>query len=137
MKAAWRALPFSPYAGFMETITFVMNSAFDFGGAIAVSNPLKLNVSDVNFASNKAEAGGAISVASAEGAAAEFQRCRFERNRGTRGGALYFNGEGKRWLQDSSLRLNVAGETPVRRILSVLTCRNNTFVSLVTGISSF
>lgn len=89
---------------------FVGNTARDFGGALSLANPVALNVSDVTFASNVAESGGAVSVTSTDWAIADFQRCQFESNKGTRGGALYFNGDGQRLIHDSSLRLNVAGE---------------------------
>lgn len=95
----------------METVSFIENTALDFGGAISLANPVKLNMTDVTFASNKAESGGAIAVTSTDWTTGDFQRCRFESNSGTRGGALFFNGVGQRLLQDSSFRLNIAGET--------------------------
>lgn len=91
-------------------MSFVGNTALDFGGALSLANPVTLNVSDATFTSNVAESGGAVSVTSTDWAIADFQRCEFESNKGTRGGALYFNGDGQRLIHDSSLRLNVAGE---------------------------
>lgn len=96
----------------METISFVENTAFDYGGAISLANPISVHISDVAFTLNRAESGGAVALTSTVMASAELQRCRFEYNNATRGGALYFSGEGQTFLHGSSFRHNVAGETP-------------------------
>lgn len=93
------------------TIVFIGNTAFDFGGALSLANPAKLNISDSAFRLNEAESGGAVSLTSTVRETAGFHRCQFETNKGTDGGALHLNGEGKRFLQESYFRLNVAGET--------------------------
>lgn len=97
----------------VETIVFIGNTAFDYGGAISIADPDQLNISDVVFVLNEAESGGALGLTSTSWATGDFQRCRFESNKGTRGGALYLDGEGQRILHDSSFRFNVAGETIV------------------------
>lgn len=94
-----------------ETISFIDNTALDFGGAISVANPVKLNISYVRFAFNEAESGGAVVVTSTAKATTDFQRCRFEYNKATSGGGLYSSGEGQSFLQGSVFRYNVAGET--------------------------
>lgn len=94
----------------IETISFIGNAAFDFGGAISIVNPVKLNISDVTFAFNEAETGGAVVLTSTVRTTADFQRCRFEYNEATSGGGLYLSGEGHRFLRDSVFRSNVAGE---------------------------
>lgn len=104
----------------METITFIDNRALDNGGAISSVNPSELSISDTLFVLNTAKSGGAVRLASTSRSTAIFQRCRFESNNGTRGGALRFDGEGQRIIQDSSFRRNVAGETLSSGISSVL-----------------
>lgn len=95
----------------IETISFIDNTALDFGGAISVANSVKLNISYVRFAFNEAESGGAVVVTSTAKATAGFQRCRFECNKATSGGGLYLSGEGHSFLQGSVFRYNVAGKT--------------------------
>ena len=95
----------------IEGISFIENTAFDCGGAISIANPVSLKISDVAFYFNEADSGGAVALTSTVWATAEFQSCRFEYNKATRGGALYFSGEGQRFVRGSLFRYNIAGET--------------------------
>lgn len=100
-------------------ISFIENSAVDYGGAISTANPTKIHITDAIFSLNKTESGGAVGLISTSLATAEFLRCRFESNKGTRGGGLFLDGDGQRFLHGSLCRLNVAGETTSRGISSV------------------
>lgn len=106
------ALQFELYS--IETISFIENAAFDYGGAISIANPVMLNISGVNFAFNEADSGGAVALTSTVRGTAEFQHCRFEYNKATHGGALYLSGDGSRLLQGSMLRYNIAGKISFR-----------------------
>lgn len=126
-------------SGFKEGIHFIGNTAIDYGGAISIANADKLNVSDVVFTFNKAEFGGAVGLTSTRWATAKFQRCRFESNKGTSGGALHIDGKGQRTLHDSSFRLNVAGETSSRSVSTLLASRDidtNTLIVVVTSVNN-
>ena len=92
-------------------IFFVENFALEFGGALSLANYVEVNISDVTFKMNEAESGGAVSLTSTTWTTANLKRCRFEENKGTRGGALFLDGNGLGILFDSSFWLNVAGET--------------------------
>lgn len=100
----------------IDTISFVGNTASDYGGAISIGDLDNLNMSDVSFISNEAESGGAVGLTSTKWATAGFQRCRFESNKATRGGALFLDGEVQSICHDSSFRLNVAGEASSIRV---------------------
>lgn len=103
----------------IEAISFIENTAIDFGGALSLANYVELNTSDVTFHMNKAKSGGAVSLTSTMGSTADFKRCQFEQNNGTSGGALFWNGRGLGHLQGCSFRLNVAGETYLRGIYNL------------------
>ena len=92
-------------------ISFVENSALEFGGALSLADYVEVNISDVTFKMNEAESGGAVSLASTTWSTADLKRCQFEKNKGTRGGALFLDGKGLGLLQDSFFWLNVARET--------------------------
>lgn len=94
----------------IKTTSFIKNAAFDYGGAISIVNPVRLNISDVTFAFNEADSGGAVVLTSTVRTTANFLRCRFEYNEATSGGGLYLSGEGQRFLRGSVFRSNVAGE---------------------------
>lgn len=97
--------------GLNETISFVENTAFGYGGAISLTNPVNVNISNVAFTLNSAESGGAAAITSSVWAPAGVKRCRFESNNATRGGGLHISGEIQTFLEQSSFRRNVAGET--------------------------
>lgn len=122
----------------IDTISFVENTAADYGGAISISvaNPVKLNFSDASFAFNQAVSGGAVALTSTIWETAEFQRCRFEYNNATRGGGLFLSGEGHRFLQGSLFRYNVAGETPSKARYTLLVSRVNSLVALANVITA-
>ena len=92
-------------------IFFIANSALEFGGALSLADNVEVNISDVTFKMNEAESGGAVSLTSTIWTTADLKRCRFEKNKGTRGGALFLDGRGLRLVHESSFWLNVAGET--------------------------
>lgn len=102
----------------IETISFVENTAFDYGGAVSIANPTNLNISGVRFSFNEAGSGGAVALVSTVWGAAEFQHCRFEYNKATHGGALYLSGEGQRFLQGSVFRYNIAGKSSSRETIA-------------------
>lgn len=88
-------------------------------------------MSDVMFTLNTAESGGAVGLTSTEWAIADFRRCRFESNNGTRGGAIYLDGEGHRIIKDSSFRLNIAGESSSRYMRISLAIRISTMNNIL------
>ena len=94
-----------------EEIFFVENSALEFGGALSLADYVEVNISDVTFSMNEAESGGAVSLTSTTWTTADLKRCRFDKNKGTRGGAIFLDAKGLGLLHDSSFWLNVAGET--------------------------
>ena len=101
-------------------ISFVENTAVLDGGAISLTDPIDVDIISASFASNEAAFGGAVSMTSAIGTTVWFERCRFESNDASNGGALYLiNGgtsdaEASNLVQDSVFRRNVAGESPPR-----------------------
>lgn len=103
---------------------------------MSIANANKLNVSDVVFTLNTAEFGGAVGLASTRWATAKFQRCRFESNKGTSGGALHIDGKGQRTLHDSSFRLNVAGEASSRSVSTFLASRIIDINALIVVLTS-
>lgn len=117
------------------TISFINNTAIEFGGALSLADYVELDISDVTFYKNKAEFGGAVSLTSAAWATANFSRCLFEGNQATSGGALDSSGKGLAILQRSSFWLNVAGEPWLIRVSTLLGSKVNECVPLVNGIS--
>lgn len=104
-----------------ETISFIQNTALDYGGAISLANPDELNLTGVIFTFNEAGFGGAVALASTVWAPAQIQRCSFEYNNATNGGAMYLSGVGQTLLQGSFFRYNVAGEV-LLKFMHVVLC---------------
>lgn len=99
------------------TISFIDNTALVDGGAILLTNPDEVFIRDVEFSSNEAMFGGAVSLtSSAAESPVEFELCQFQSNNASRGGALYLNGEGQGMIRDSGFYDNVAGENSSRGV---------------------
>lgn len=90
---------------------FTDNIAEADGGGISMTGPIMVNVSEAKFASNTAELGGAISLGSPDGNSRTYDKCSFNDNKGSDGGALYlFGGSGVDAVTDSVFRDNHASK---------------------------
>lgn len=98
--------------------SFVENSAVLDGGAISLTDPIEVYIVGASFVSNQALFGGAVSLASTIPTTGGLQRCRFETNDASNGGALYLSTAGTSdtglplFVEDSVFRHNIAGESP-------------------------
>ena len=74
-------------------------------------------ITGTTFESNRGTSGGAVSLASTVGTTGGFDRCRFDGNNASNGGAVYLSTndtsqpEKEKFVQDSSLLHNAAGES--------------------------
>ena len=94
----------------MGTVSFRENTALIDGGAIQFTYPVQTVIRDVFFGSNQGMFGGAVALLSNTESSVELELCQFGGNNASRGGALYFVGEGKSFIRDSRFYQNVAGE---------------------------
>ena len=98
------------------TVSFLENTAIIDGGAIQLTYPAQTFIADVNFGSNQGMFGGAVALKSTAESSVELEWCQFESNNASRGGALYFIGEGRNFIRDSRFYQNVAGENSPRGV---------------------
>lgn len=84
---------------------------------MSLTDPIKFNIIDARFETNSGASGGAVSVVSTLGTAGGFERCRFDGNDATDGGALYLSTgdtddtDNPRFVLGSVFLHNVAGES--------------------------
>lgn len=96
------------------TAWFTRNNAIAAGGAISLTAPVEVKISNVIFAANTAKNGGAISVDSTtHNDRRVYENCMFEDNMATDGGAVYlFGGAGLDYVTSSIFRNNFASKSP-------------------------
>lgn len=105
-----------PQVHLIGMISFMENTAVLDGGAISLTDPNDFHVLGTSFLSNKAGSGGAVSLATTGPTTGGFDRCRFDSNDASDGGALYLNTadsgdtENPTFIRDSVFRNNLAGE---------------------------
>lgn len=103
------------------TISFTDNKSVLDGGAISLTDPIEFYITDTSFSSNQAGSGGAVSLSATEPTTGGFERCVFDRNLASNGGALYLitgdtsDTAAPNFVLGSVFRNNVAGENKSHR----------------------